>query len=107
MVCVGNPTMIWLTSELDQRDVRRRISSRFDLRSRTLWLVLAAAVLLAGAALNWLWLVASGIGPFLLPALPCLAMCALHFCSHGNVSRYDRREASLSASNRIAAHVDH
>jgi len=104
---MGNPTMTWSTSALDRRDVRRRISGGFDIRSRTLWLVLATAALLGGAALNWPWLVASGIGPFLLPALPCLAMCALHFCSRGNASGCDRREASQSASNRTAARVDH
>ncbi|KQW18204.1 MULTISPECIES: hypothetical protein [Nitrobacteraceae] len=98
--------MTWLTSALDRRDLRRRMPGTFGFRSRTLWLILATSALLAGAALGWPWLVASGIGPFLLPALPCLAMCALHLCSRGNASGCDRREASQSAPNRTATRVD-
>ena len=98
--------MTWLTSALDRRDLRHRMPGTFGFRSRTLWLILATSALLAGAALGWPWLVASGIGPFLLPALPCLAMCALHLCSRGNASGCDRREASQSAPNRTATRVD-
>ena len=98
--------MTWLTSALDRQDPRRRIPGTFGFRRRTPWLVLATSALLAGAALGWPWLVASGIGPFLLPALPCLAMCALHLCSRGNASGCDRREASQSAPNRTATRVD-
>ncbi len=47
---------------------------------RRTWLVLAAAVLVAGAALNWSWLVAAGIAPLLLAFAPCAAMCALGLC---------------------------
>jgi len=98
--------MTWLTSAWDRRDLRRRIPSASGFRSRTSWLLLAASALLAGAALGWPWLVASGIGSFLLPALPCLAMCALHLCSRGNASGCDRREASESAPNRTTTRVD-
>lgn len=76
--------MTWLTSALDRGDLRRRIPSAFGFCNRTLWLLLAALALLAGVAFNWRWLVASGVLSFLLPALPCLAMCGLHLCSHGN-----------------------
>ena len=47
-----------------------------------LWLVLAAAALVAGATLNWSWLVAVGVAPLLLAVLPCVAMCALGLCAH-------------------------
>ncbi|MEQ8229298.1 MAG: hypothetical protein RIA64_14530 [Rhodospirillales bacterium] len=44
---------------------------------------LAVAVLVAGAALNWGWLVAIGIAPILLALAPCAAMCALGLCMKG------------------------
>ena len=43
-------------------------------------LILGGAVIAAGLALNWSWLVAIGVAPLLLTALPCVAMCALGFC---------------------------
>ena len=36
-------------------------------------LILASAVVVAGAALNWTWLAAAGIAPLLLSVLPCAA----------------------------------
>jgi hypothetical protein len=51
--------------------IRRYLSNR--------WLLIGAAsiALVAGAALNWGWLVALGIAPALLSLLPCLIMCGL------------------------------
>ncbi len=43
-------------------------------------LVLAAIALATGLALNWSWLVAAGIAPALLTALPCLVMCGAGLC---------------------------
>lgn len=43
-------------------------------------IVLAIASVVAGAALNWSWLVAVGIAPLLLVLAPCAAMCALGLC---------------------------
>ncbi|MBC9877672.1 hypothetical protein G8O24_10000 [Bradyrhizobium sp. INPA01-394B] len=84
--------MTLLTPISDRQDVRRWATGTFHFRGRTLWLILAALTLLAGAALNWRWLIASGALPFLLPALPCLAMCALHLCSRENSAGCDRSE---------------
>ncbi|MCI0429309.1 MAG: hypothetical protein L0210_02020 [Rhodospirillales bacterium] len=42
--------------------------------------ILGAAVIAVGLALNWSWLVAIGAAPLLLAALPCVAMCALGLC---------------------------
>jgi hypothetical protein len=42
--------------------------------------ILGAAVIAVGLALNWSWLVAIGVAPLLLTALPCVAMCALGVC---------------------------
>ncbi|MEX2647911.1 MAG: hypothetical protein WD673_02735 [Alphaproteobacteria bacterium] len=47
---------------------------------RVRWLALAAILVAAGLAFNWGWLVAIGVAPILLTALPCLAMCALGLC---------------------------
>lgn len=43
-------------------------------------IVLAIAMAVAGLTWNWSWLVAAGVAPFLLAALPCAAMCALGLC---------------------------
>ena len=47
------------------------------LGNRRLLLAAAILALVAGAALNWGWLVALGIAPVLLSLLPCLIMCGL------------------------------
>lgn len=49
-------------------------------RGRRGLMVLAAGIVVGGLALNWGWLVAAGIAPFVLAVLPCLAMCALGMC---------------------------
>ena len=46
--------------------------------------VLPWVALGAGAYFNWGWLVAAGIAPLLLTALPCVAMCALGLCMKGS-----------------------
>lgn len=46
-------------------------------------ILLAIAVLGAGAALNWGWLVAIGIAPILVTVAPCAIMCALGLCMRG------------------------
>lgn len=46
-------------------------------------ILLAIAVLGAGMALNWGWLVAIGVAPVLLAVVPCAAMCALGLCMKG------------------------
>ena len=56
---------------------------RHHLGGRRALLVLGGAVVVAGLWFNWSWLVAAGIAPLLLSALPCVAMCALGFCMIG------------------------
>lgn len=53
---------------------------RYYLGSRRGLLIMAAVALVGGLAFNWSWLVAAGIAPLLLTALPCVAMCALGLC---------------------------
>lgn len=57
------------------------------LRGRPSLIVLAAITLALGAGLNWSWLVAVGVAPLLLSALPCVAMCALGLCMHRMTGR--------------------
>jgi hypothetical protein len=54
--------------------------ARYYLVSRTAFVALAIAAVGAGVALNWGWLVAAGIAPVVLTALPCLVMCGLGLC---------------------------
>src|SRR5437867_442549 len=58
-------------------------AARYYLGGRTGLILLAAVALGAGAYFNWGWLVAAGIAPLLLTALPCVAMCALGLCMKG------------------------
>lgn len=62
--------------------------------------VVASVAIAAGSALNWSWLVAAGIAPFLLSVLPCLAMCALGLCMHRGAGR------SCSAENTSSKTTD-
>jgi hypothetical protein len=72
-------------------------------------MLMAGAIIAAGLALKWSWLVAIGVAPLLLTVLPCVAMCALGFCMmkgdkpHGNQAATDDphpERSSLPASNR-------
>ena len=69
-------------------------------RPRTL-LTLAAIAIVAGLALNWSWLVAAGLAPILVTALPCLIMCAFGvcmMCRTGEKSSAPIRDAAETAS---------
>jgi hypothetical protein len=53
---------------------------RYWLRGRRGVAAMIVSALVLGAGLNWSWLVAVGIAPVLLTALPCVAMCGLGLC---------------------------
>lgn len=53
---------------------------RHYLGQRRNLIILAVAVLGAGAYFNWGWLVAAGAAPLLLALAPCAVMCALGLC---------------------------
>jgi hypothetical protein len=57
---------------------------------------IAAAALGLGTYYNWGWLVAIGIAPILVSALPCVAMCALGLCMSGR----SRNQANEPASTQ-------
>lgn len=69
---------------------------RHYLTDRKVLAALAVAVIGAGLALNWSWLVAAGIAPILLALAPCAAMCALGLCMRnmGGKSRCDDKSAT-------------
>ncbi|MFJ1311889.1 hypothetical protein [Agrobacterium sp. P15N1-A] len=68
------------------------------LSNRRFLLALGALVLILGLAFKWNWLVAAGIAPLLLAALPCLAMCALGLCMHKMSSGSANADASSASS---------
>ena len=74
-------------------------------RSHRGMLLIAAAVLAAGAALNWSWLVAVGIAPLLIAVGPCLVMCALGVCMMGGKKCKTGDTASGNGAAPDAAHV--
>jgi hypothetical protein len=43
---------------------------------------LALALISGGLIWQWSWLVAVGVAPLLVSAVPCVAMCALGLCMH-------------------------
>ena len=55
-------------------------AARYYLGNRRALVILAIVALVGDVALNWSWLVAVGIAPILLTALPCLIMCGLGLC---------------------------
>ena len=57
-------------------------AARYYLGGRRGPLILAAAIVAGGLALNWSWLAAVGVAPLLIGVLPCVAMCALGLCMH-------------------------
>jgi hypothetical protein len=68
---------------------------RYWLRGRRGVVGLLVLVALMGLVLNWSWLVAAGIAPLLLTALPCALMCGLGLCMN-----------RTSGSAPDAAHAD-
>lgn len=50
------------------------------LRLRGVLIVGALLAVVVGVAFNWTALVAAGLAPLILVAVPCAAMCAAHLC---------------------------
>lgn len=66
-------------------------------------LILAAAGVFAGIALNWSWLVAAGIAPILIAVLPCLAMCGIGMCMNKLTGGSCEQQSSAGDSHRPSA----
>lgn len=78
-------------------------AARYHLGGQRGLLAIAAVALVAGIALNWSWLVAAGIAPLLLSALPCVAMCALGLCMNKMTGRSCSTDAGAQRTSDIAA----
>jgi hypothetical protein len=75
------------------------------LRSRRALIVLAAAAIALGVGFNWSWLVAAGIAPLLLSALPCVVMCALGLCVMRMGGRSNDAAVAVSTLKRPSASI--
>ena len=86
-------------SRLSLAQTTRALLSHY-LGNRRVLAVLAVAVIGAGLAFNWSWLVAVGIAPILLALAPCAAMCALGLCMSkmGGKSCSDTKDPQNAAS---------
>ena len=71
---------------------------------RTVLVAVALAAVTVGIAMNWSALVAAGIAPLLISALPCAVMCALGLC----MSRMGRRSCATDTATQqsVAAPPD-
>lgn len=64
------------------------------LSGRRAWWIAGILALAAGIALNWSWLMAIGVAPLLVAALPCVAMCALGLCMNRMMGRSCSKDAT-------------
>jgi hypothetical protein len=83
------------SEDLPQRSTASLMAgvARHYLGGRRSLIIRGASALVLGLALNWGWLVAAGIAPLLLMALPCAAMCALGLCMN-KMGRSSEQEPS-------------
>lgn len=65
-------------------------------RPRTTLATVALVVVTAGVAMKWSALVAAGVAPLLISALPCAVMCALGLC----MSRMGRSTSSTETGTQ-------
>lgn len=61
--------------------------ARYYLGDRRVMAVLVGATVAIVLAFNWSWVVALGLAPLLVAALPCVAMCALGLCMNKAMGR--------------------
>jgi hypothetical protein len=80
-------------------------AAHYYLGGRTGIVLAAAAVLGAGAYLNWGWLAALGLAPVIISALPCAAMCALGLCMSGRSRASGANEVSSASPDSEAGDV--
>ena len=76
--------------------------ARYYLGNRWVLLALGSIVVIAGAALNWSWLVAVGLAPILLTMAPCAIMCAIGLCSMGGKKQSDQMSNGATAESSSA-----
>ena len=82
-------------------------AAQYYLCNRRAVVIISIVAIAGGVAMNWGWLVAAGVAPVLLTALPCLVMCGLGLCMHKMVggscasqpSQSDKTELTQSSSS--------
>lgn len=75
-------------------------SARYYLGNRWALLVLGSLAVIAGLSFGgWAWLVAAGLAPIILSALPCLVMCGLGLCLACRSGATQSTPASPDAEN--------
>ncbi len=81
-------------------------AARYYLGGRRALILLTAAALGVGAALNWGWLVAIGVAPLLLIFAPCAAMCVFGHRMSKATGKSRSREAGTTERSRPHAGAD-
>ncbi len=81
-------------------------AARYYLGGRRALIIFAVAVLGAGAALNWGWLVAVGVAPLLLVFAPCAVMCVFGHRMSKATGKSRSREAGTTERSRPHAGAD-
>lgn len=69
-----------MDTQITSPTVKPRFPMRYTLDRRWVLLTIAAVTIAAALSLNWSLLVAIGVAPLILSALPCVAMCGLGLC---------------------------
>ena len=103
--------MTTTSGETTERPLGRDVmnAAKYYLGGRRGLVLAGTAVVAAGLAFNWSWLVAAGLAPLLLSVLPCVAMCALGLCmsrmTGGSCPRESApREAGMSQALKQPQH---
>jgi hypothetical protein len=97
-------TIVNASDLLSRREPRGPVGRLTRLvQGRRSLIMLSTLALGLGAAFNWSWLVAAGVAPLLLSALPCVAMCALGLCMSRMNSFSAGKTSPLASAEEVAA----
>lgn len=84
-----------------------KIWNAIRVRPRTMLVAAGLAIVTIGLAMNWSVLVAAGIAPLVISALPCVVMCVLGLCmSRMGRSSCATETAPPQSSEAAPIHVD-
>lgn len=96
------------STEVHRRAPSQPLTDRLPswMRGRRGLVVLGTLVLGLGAAFNWSWLVAAGVAPLLLSAVPCVAMCALGLCMSRMAGSADKASSAVSDGDSVSGKIE-
>lgn len=75
--------------------------SRLPRLGRRSLILAAMAIIAAGMALNWGWLVAMGAAPLILSLAPCAIMCGLGLCMMGSSKSCSTKTGSAETPGSV------